>query len=144
MIAAGITSAFIYGTGSAKALYSGNSNVLSNPFSLSQFPVPAPLETDPTKESPEDAGGAPKNPEETKNPEESKSPDETKSPSETDPDSPGESKEDPGEIKGDSGNSDISEDERIPEEIKGKSGTAYLLPGPEYNKRLKEFLGEDI
>ena len=90
MIAAGITSAFIYGTGSAKALYSGNSNVLSNPFSLSQFPVPSPTETDPTQESPEETGENPENPEESKNPEEtksseeSKSTDESKSPSETD------------------------------------------------------------
>jgi len=150
MIAAGITSAFLYGTGSAKALYSGNSNVLSNPFSLSQFPVPSPTETDPTQESPEETGENPENPEESKNPEEtksseeSKSTDESKSPSETDPDNPGESKEDSGETKDDGGNSDIPEDEKIPEEIKGKSGTAYLLPGPEYNKRLKEFLGEDI
>ena len=147
MIAAGITSAFLYGTGSAKALYSGYSNVLSNPFSLSQFPVSSPTETDPTQESSEETGENPeesKNPEETKSSEESKSTDESKSPSETDPDTPGENKDDAGESKGDNENSDIPEDERIPEEIKGKSGTAYLLPGPEYNKRLKEFLGEDI
>ncbi|MEE3462264.1 MAG: hypothetical protein VZR00_10355, partial [Lachnospiraceae bacterium] len=105
MIAAGITSAFIYGTGSAKALYSGNSNVLSNPFSLSQFPVQSPTETDPTQESTEETGENPENPEETKSSEESKSTDESKSPSETDPDNPGESKEDSGETKDDGGNS---------------------------------------
>lgn len=131
-------SAALYATGSAKALYSGNSNVLSNPFSLSQFPAPSPGETDPTSETPEETGNNNENPEETKSPEE------TGTPSETDPDTPGESKDDPGETKDDNnnGSADIPEEEKAPEEIREKGGIAYLISGPEFNQKIRELWGE--